>query len=460
MTNTATPLKPLPPTPKEKHWLFGSAYLLKDNPIERIKELVKKYGPVIGLTLPLNRVAIAARPEYARYVLLDNNKNYTKSLAYDMLKLLLGNGLLTSEGDFWKQQRKLIQPAFHKKKLESLTQMMNERAKTSVAKYQTIADSGKEIDMLTEMTALTLDIISKSIFSKGISDESADSVGKQITLLNQYAIEKINQPIRLPAYIPTPFNIRERKAMQILDDIIYQIIDQRKKEGVSKDDLLSMLIDARDEETGQGMDNKQLRDEVMTIFLAGNETSANALSWTLYLLSQNPEAERKLVAEIEQFWKPDGDFTFEEVNRFQYTRMVLEESMRLFPPAWSVGRRAIAEDEIGGFRILPKTNVLIPIIYFHHSPEFWESPEQFMPERFAPEKRNAIDRFVYFPFGGGPRLCIGNHFAMLEMQIVLIHFYKHLTFKLSASAVIEPEPLITLRPRFGMPMRILQRASA
>ena len=448
--------KTVPPFPKEKHWLFGSGYLLRENAHMVMPDLIAKYGEIFSLSLPLTRLVIAAKPEYAKYVLVDNNKNYQKSLAYDMLKLLLGNGLLTSEGEFWKKQRRLAQPAFHKQKLADLTAMMVRRAQNEVDSMKSKADSGEYFDVAPQMTNLTLEIISEAIFSNGVEDK-ADLISRQITLLNQYATDKLNAPIRFPPLFPTPANVKERKAIKILDKIIFDIIDKRRKEGISKSDLLSMLLDARDEETGEVMDNKQLRDEVMTIFIAGNETTANAMAWTLYLLSQNPEAEAKMIKEIDEKLDAGVELNFQNVLGFQYVRQVIDESMRLFPPAWIVGRRNTEEDEIGGYRIKKMTNVLMPIWYFHHSEKYWDEPLKFKPERFAPELKNNIDRYVYFPFGGGPRLCIGNNFAIMEMQIILILMYRKYKFRLKEGFPVEPEPLITLRPKYGMVMKVEKR---
>ena len=449
--STAVVKKPLPPFPEEEHWLFGSGYLIKQNPVKQMGFFIKKYGDIFSLTVPLHKVAVVSSPEFARYVLLDNNKNYTKSLAYDLLKSLLGNGLLTSEGDFWKKQRRLIQPAFHRKKLEALTGMMIEAAEKAAAKFSKYADTGDYFDVLPEMTALTLHVISKAIFSSGVDDQ-ADIIGKQIAILNEITMEKLRRPIRIPAIFPTPFNLKERKALQILDNVIYEIIDNRRKEAMSKDDLLSMLMDARDEETGESMDNKQLRDELMTIFIAGNETSSNALTWTLYLLSQHPEIEDKMIREIDEKLDAGTVLGFNTVNSFAYVHQVIEESMRLFPAVWSVGRRTIEDDEIGGFRIEKHTNVLIPLIYLHRSEIYWDEPLKFKPERFAPETRGNIDKYVYFPFGGGPRICIGNNFAMLEMQLILITLYRRFRFKLKPGFEVDGEPMVTLRPRHGMMM--------
>lgn len=448
--------KNLPPEPKYKHWLFGSGYAMRNNAHLEAERLVKECGEIFMLTLPFTRIVIAAKPEYARYVLVENNKNYRKSLAYDMLKILLGNGLLTSEGDFWRKQRRLIQPAFSKQKLAELTAMMVRRSQMEANRIAALAKTGEYFDVTNDMTALTLDIISEAIFSSGI-DGQETFVANQITRLNQMATEKLNSPIRLPQNLPTPFNLKEKRIVKSLNDVIYSIINKRRKEGISKNDLLSMLLDVRDEETGEAMNNQQLRDEVMTIFIAGNETTANAMAWTLYLLSQNPEKESLMIKEIDEKLDAGVGLTFENVMQFHYVRMVIDESLRLFPPAWMVGRRNYEDDEIGGYHIPKNTNVLMPIWYFHRSEKYWDEPLKFKPERFAPEKRNQIDRFVYFPFGGGPRLCIGNNFALLEMQIILITLYRQFRFELKPGFRVEPEPLITLRPKYGMMMRALER---
>jgi len=455
-TASAVQKKSVPPFPKEKHWLFGSGYLLREKAHEVLPGLIKNYGDIFSLSLPFTRLVIAAKPDYAKHILVDNNKNYHKSLAYDMLRLLLGNGLLTSEGEFWKKQRRLIQPAFHKQKLADLISMMVRKAQQEVDSLKVKAETGEYFDVAPQMTNLTLKIISEAIFSNGV-DDKADLISRQITLLNQYATERLNSPIRLPALFPTPNNIKERKAVNILDRIIFDIIDKRRKEGISKSDLLSMLIDARDEETGEAMSNQQLRDEVMTIFIAGNDTTANAMAWTIYLLSQNPQSEERMIREIDEKLDAGVELNFQNVLGFQYVRQVIDESMRLFPPAWIVGRRNTSDDEVGGYRIKKGTNVLMPIMYLHRCEKYWDEPLKFKPERFAPELKNNIDRYVYFPFGGGPRLCIGNNFAIMEMQIILILMYRKYKFRLQEGFKVEPEPLITLRPKYGMVMKVEKR---
>jgi cytochrome P450 len=455
---TATTKKSAPPYAGRRHWLFGHATMLRNDAIGRLHAFIRDNGNIFSLKVPFFKVVIASNPEHARHLLQDNSKNYHKSRAYDMLKPLLGLGLLTSEGSFWKKQRKLAQPAFHKRKLDEWTEMMVERAQHTLEHIRPYAIRGEALDMLPEMTALTLDIISKAIFSTGVEDK-AKIVGEQITLMNEYTIDRLHKPFRLPNAFPTPANLKQKRSLALLDKIIYEIIDKRKAEGIAKDDLLSMLMDARDEETGETMSKVQLRDELMTIFIAGNETSSNALSWTFYLLSQNADAEQKMAEEIEGKFSSGIELNYKTVGEFHYVRQVIEESMRMYPPVWTIGRRAIADDEIDGYRIEKYTNVLIPIIYLHRTPRFWDQPGLFKPGRFAPELRNSIDRFVYFPFGGGPRFCIGNNFAMLEMQIILIIFYREYRFRLKEGFHVEADPLVTLRPKDGMMMYAEKRLS-
>ena len=440
------------PTPKESHWLFGNAILLRKNPTKVIQKFITENGETVRLTLPFRKVVIVSNPDSLRSILLENNKNYRKSLAYDMLKLLLGNGLLTSEGDFWKKQRRLIQPAFGKKKLEELTQVMVAETEKSVARLLKMADKNESTDLLAEMNALTLDIISKSMFSSGVEDK-AQIVADEITRLNNFAVDKLNMAFPLPHWIPTPLHQKEKKSLATLDKVIFEIIDNRRKTKEQKDDLLSMLLDVQDEDTGERMSDQQLRDEVMTIFIAGNETSSNALTWTLYLLSQHPEIEKKLVAEIKERFT-DKPITTASIMEFHYSKMILEESMRLYPPAWIVGRRPLEDVEIEGYNIPKDTNILMPVFSLHKNPNYWNDPEKFDPERFKPETRNNIDRFVYLPFGGGPRMCIGNHFALLEMQIALTKLYQNFSFELEKGFSVDLDPLITLRPKHGMMMKV------
>ncbi|MDP3767798.1 MAG: cytochrome P450, partial [Dehalococcoidia bacterium] len=256
---------------------------------------------------------------------------------------------------------------------------------------------------------------------------------------------------------PTPTNLRFRRAMRTLDDIVYGMIEARRNNGADKDDLLSMLLEARDEETGEGMSDKQLRDEVFTMFTAGHETTAAALAWTWYLLSQHPEAEGRLHNELGSVLsgRTPG---LDDLQRLPYTRMVIEETLRLYPPVWSIGRMALREDTVLGYRIPAKGQVLLSSYVTHRHPEFWDEPERFDPERFAPERAASRPRYAYFPFGGGPRQCIGNEFAMMEAQLALATLAQRYRLRLVPGQVVEPEPAVTLRPRHGVMVTVEARS--
>jgi cytochrome P450 len=268
----------------------------------------------------------------------------------------------------------------------------------------------------------------------------------------------LRQPwlLLLPRRFPTPFNHRQYRALRSLNETVYGIIRKRRDQPGCHDDLLTMLQSACDEQSGRGMSDEQLRDEVMTIFVAGHETTANAMSWLTYLVGRQPEVEEKLHAELETQWPEEG-LSSANVARFVYTRQVIEESLRVYPSIWSIGRQCNEPDEIGGFQIPSGMNMVVPIFHFHWSERFWPDPQRFDPERFAPERRPAPDSMLYFPFGAGPRSCIGNHFALQELLIMTAMFYRHLRFRLEPGCAVEADPLITLRPKQSIRLQIERR---
>ncbi len=447
------PATVLPPHPEKEHFIFKNAYYMAYNTLNFLFDNYKTMGPIYWVTSPIRKIAILQDPEVIRYVLQDNNKNYVKSFGYDPLKLLLGNGLLTSEGDFWRKQRRLAQPAFHKEKLANIVDTMITCTGQMLVRWEKLA--GEEINVSSEMNKIALDIVSKSLFISNVEQEM-DKISKWVTVAIEHGSERIRSPFKLPVWIPTPGNRKEAQAVKILNQVVNGIIEQRRAEGKSYDDLLSMLMDVRDEDTGEGMSNQQLRDEVMTIFIAGHETTANALTWAFYTLAKNPEVEAKLFEEVSRVLqgRPVG---FDDLRQLTYTRQVIDETMRMYPPAWIIGRKTLADDEIGGYKIPADTNCLIPTICIHRSPKFWDEPEVFNPDRFAPDKVKEQKRFTYFPFGGGPRLCIGNNFALMEMQVVLASIIQNYHLIFSESAEINLDPLITLRPDRNIYLRLVKR---
>lgn len=444
-----TPTLPQPPA-VPGHWLFGSGLDLALNPIEFLGKNSKKHGGIYRLTSRFKKLVVVQDPDLVKHILQDNNKNYIKSFGYDVLGLLLGKGLLTSEGDFWRKQRRLAQPAFHRERLNALVNTMVACTKDYLDVLE--RKRGQEVDMSKEMMHVTLHIVAKSLFGSNVTD-IVEAVGREMDIAQELAIERISNPFKLPMWIPTPGNLREKKSLDRLDKVMMDIIEKRRADPTPYDDLLQMLMEAKDEDTGEQMSDRQLRDECMTIFLAGHETTALALTWLWYMAHQNPAELNKLRAEAEQVLQ-GRDPLMGDVMKLEYTRMTIEETMRLYPPAWVIGRRNVADDTIGGYHIPAPTNLLIPVYQIHRDPDIWDEPLVFNPERFRKDKIKEKHRFAYFPFGGGPRLCIGNNFALMEMQIVVVMLVTRFTFSLVPGHPVVLDPLITLRAKHGMKMKI------
>lgn len=455
METTSTVQSPLPPAPPHKeHWLLGGSYYLLQNPIHYLQENRKSMDGIYLITSPIRKAIVVDTPEYVKHVLQDNNKNYTKSLAYKkLLTRLLGKGLLTSEGDFWRKQRRLAQPAFHRDKLALLADDMVKCTEAIITELEAVA--GQEVNLAKYMMTVTLDVVAKSMFGSDVSG-FVQIVGDEIDYANEQAMKRIKNPLKLPPWVPTPDNIKEQRSLDNLDRIINGIIETRRRSDKKHDDLLQMLMDVEDVDTGEKMSDRQLRDESMTIFLAGHETTALALSWLWYLLEKNPDKAEKLYTEVDTVLQ--GRIPqLNDLKDLTYIRQVIDETLRLYPSAWAIGRNAKEDDEIGGYRIPADYNVLIPIYIIHRDPSVWENPDDFIPERFAKENQKELHKYAYFPFGGGPRFCIGNNFALMEMQIIVAMLAQRFRFKLQSGKTVEPAQLLTLRPKGGMPMTVIER---
>jgi cytochrome P450 len=399
-----------------------------------------KVGPYhyVGISEPAYIERIFTHPEI-----------YEKGRDAKALCFLLGNGLVTSEGEFWLKQRRLIQPLFHKQRLQTFVQKI-EKATTVLLKNLE-GHTGEVIDIHTEMTRVTLDIVSQTLMSTEVKGDF-----KKISDALHVVMAGMMKIIKVPTWIPTLGNLRMKKNRAVLDDTIFKIINDRRKTKEGFDDLLTMLMEVEDADTRERMTDKQLRDELITIFLAGHETTANALSFTFYLLAQHPEIKQRIVDEVQKVIG-DSEMTFENLNKLEFTTMVIKESMRLYPPVWGITRDASREDVIGGYRIKKGDSIAMSPYAVHRLEKYWENPLKFDPERFSPERMKNIHRYAWFPFGGGQRLCIGNNFAMMEMQIILALVCTQFNFTLAENFKLELEPLVTLRPRHGVKM-VLQKA--
>ena len=391
-------------------------------------------------------------PDYIKDVLVTNHQNFIKGLALQRAKRLLGEGLLTSEGDFHRRQRRLAQPAFHRARIASYAGVMTDYALQTRERWR----DGDTLDMSEEMMRLTLGIVGKTLFDADVVSD-AQQVGEAMTV-----VMDLFNTITIPFFellqkLPLPQFRRFDQAKARLDAIIYRLIEERRRSGEDRGDLLSMLLLAQDTEgDGGGMTDEQLRDEVMTIFLAGHETTANALTWTWYLLSQNPEAEAKLHEEIDRVLAGRLP-TFEDVSQLQYTEMVLAESMRLYPPAWALGRLTLEECEIAGYVVPRKSLVLMSQFVMHRDPRYFPEPLRFDPNRWTTEARESRPQFSYFPFGGGPRRCIGEGFAWMEGILLIAAIAQQWQMRLVVNHPVALKPVITLRPKHGMRMTVTRR---
>lgn len=438
--------------PKSKgHWLLGDTLELVKSPLAYVIKHQKKHGDIFEVDSIAQKVMFATHPEVAKHLLVENNKSYHKSFDYQILKMVLGEGLLSSDGNFWLKQRRLAQPAFHKKRLDMMFETMLRETIELCSRLEEIKKTNKSFNLNTELTTVTINIVAKTLFGTQI-DTSIELVGKHITHLNSYIVDKVNNPLLPPLWFPTRRNRAFNKAMNDLNDIIYKIIADRRKSPDEHDDLLSMLMNARDEETGEGMTDLQLRDEILTLFVAGHETSATSLSWIMILLSQNPNWMDQCKQEIAQVI---GDRlpALEDMAKLPILKRVIDEALRMYPPAWIVGRKALADDEVLGYKIKKGYNVIISVYVIHRHPDFWENPDQFDPDRFLPERSANRHKYAYFPFGGGPRMCIGNNFALMEMTLILAMILQRYTPK-AGQEHFDWESLVTLRPKGEVPFYI------
>ncbi|MEM8525360.1 MAG: cytochrome P450 [Bacteroidota bacterium] len=390
------------------------------------------------------------RPDVIKHVLQTNAKNYRKSRAYDQLKLALGNGLVTSEGHFWRRQRRMAQPAFYKTHLEELFAEMSKVTDKYVLDLKKRVAQKQVIEIDKEMMQVTADIVLRTLFSSDNPNET-DATHKMMAEMQEYVIQRVHKPFFIPLQYINGNHRKFVKYRASFNEKIFKLIEERRQMKTRPNDLLSMFLDAKDAETGEGMTDEQLRDEAITIFSAGHETSANALAWTLDLLARHPKVvERLRTEEVEVL---DGKTpTFADLRQLQYHQQVIEEGMRLYPPAHAVGREAIAEDEIDGVTIPKNSVVFISIFALHRSPKYWKNPLQFDPDRFSPEEKKQRPRLTYLPFGAGARMCIGNHFAMMEMQLLLARLIRHFDFEALSDRPVDFIPLITLRPKSAIPL--------
>jgi cytochrome P450 len=423
-------------------------------PLEFLGSIKRDFGDVAGFRIGTQPIVLLSHPDDIRDVLVTHGRRFHKGRGLERAKLLLGDGLLTSEDEFHLRQRRLAQPAFHRARIAGYGDTMAAYARRRAEQWV----DGTELDVAAEMAAYTLAVVGKTLFDADIEDEAGDigdALGTAIATFNFTVVPFAGVLLRLPL----PVSRRFKRARKRLDATIYDMIARRRASGVDRGDLLSMLLMAQDSEgDGGGMSDLQLRDEAMTLLLAGHETTANALSWAWYLLSGAPDVEARLHAEVDSLG--DRMLGADDVARLPYTRAVLAETMRLYPPAWIIGRRALDAHRAGEHELAPRTIVLLSQWIVHRDPRWWPEAESFRPERWLPggsASDPARPKFSYFPFGAGTRVCIGEHFAWMEGVLALATFAQRWRLRLVPGHPVVPQPIVTLRPKHGMRMTVERR---
>jgi cytochrome P450 len=441
----------LPPGPKG-YPVFGSVFEPKGDTITYLTKCAREYGDIVFFRFLGVPACFVNKPEHIESVLVTQNSNFVKSKDYRAMRRVLGNGLLLSEGEFWRRQRKLIQPAFHQGRIAAYAEIMIAHTQRMLASWS----DGQSLDMHEAMMRLTLGIVAKTLFDADVSHEAED-VDAALTVLMGKFLRQAGMALLLPTWVPLPTSQLLKRAVGRLDKVIYSIIEQRRASGQMSGDLLSVFLQAHDDE-GVGMTDRQLHDEIMTLFLAGHETTANVLSWTWYLLGQNPQAEEKLTEELSRVLAGRVP-TPADLPRLAYTDAVLREAMRLYPPVWVIGRRALAPFRLGAYELPADTNVLISQLIMHKDARYFADPQRFDPDRWSASNPQAasLPRFAYFPFGGGPRVCIGAGFAMMEAVLLLATIAQQFRVEVSPELKVNVQPTVTLRPKHGIPTTLKRR---
>ncbi len=415
----------------------------------------QQYGDIVRLQLGPFVVHMLSHPAHIRHVLIDNRQNYGRGRGYQVLKLLTGEGLLTSEGDFWKRQRRLIQPPFTPKAVPHYGPEITKTIAAFLTHWDDYATHGTVINGQTEMLKLTLQILGKTMFNLDLAAQAAD-ISEAFTTAVAIVGDRITAGMDIPRWAPTPSNLHLKRALHTLDTQIYALIAEHQRQPQQHTDLLAQLLNARDPETGKSMDLQQVRDEVMTIFFAGHETTAQTLTWVWFLLAQHPAVAAQLQAELTATLGGRAP-QVEDLPNLRYTSLILHETMRLYPAVWAIPRGANGHDEIGGYHI-PAGSMVFPMPYnAHRHPDFWENPQAFQPERWTSEQVTNLPDCAYLPFGDGPRACIGRHYAIQEALLVIATIAQRYQLHLSAGQTITPYSSITLAPKHGVRLTVERR---
>jgi len=439
-----------PPGPKGLP-ILGLALAVRNDPLGTLQRLAREYGDVVSMPVMRTSRVLVNRPDYIQQLLiLDHAKLHKSVLTKLVVAPLLGQGLLISEGDFWRRQRRLAQPAFHRSRTNEYSPVMVECALEQARRWR----AGETRNIAEEMMKLTLEVAVRTLFGTSLAGDS-EAIGKAMTFLMRHYLRRARTPWRVPESWPTPANRRARRELEYMDSLVYRIISDRKKDTRPRNDLLSLLMSAMHDD-GSQMTERQVRDESMTLFVAGHETTALSLAWTWYLLGENPAAEARLHEELRSTLA-GRPADVSDLEKLPYLNAVIHESLRLYPPAYMMARMSVEPVQLGGYEIPPRTTLLASQWVMHRHPRFFEQPDRFMPERWLDGLEHRLPPGAYFPFGDGPRRCIGQGFAQLETALVIAAIAQKFSFRLKKGFPVVPEPLVTLRPKYGIDMTIESR---
>ena len=438
-------LPPLPPR-LPGGLLLGSGPEAVGDPLGFYPRAQRELGDVVRFRgAPGLRWFLVSHPDHVEQVLRGNQRNYRKPGRFaGPVRAVIGRGLLANEGESWLRQRRLMQPAFHRARLGAFVRQMADAAEASAARWDGHARAGTSVDVGAEMLRTTLRVVGTTLFSTDIA-EGAERTRAAVEEVLAHLNRRLNLPVTLPEWVPTPRNRRFGRALAVLDELVYGMIRERRGHAGAGGDLLGMLLEARDADTGERMSERQVRDEALTLVLAGHETTAAALGWSWHLLMHHPEALLRLQAEADEVLggrAPEAD----DLPRLRWTRAVFDEALRLYPPAWALPRESVADDVVGGFRIPGGSLLVVCAWVTHRRPDLWAEPERFRPERFLDDGAGGVAPFSYYPFGAGARQCIGTHFALMEAQVVLATLAQRFRLAPVSGREVPPDATFTLRP--------------
>ena len=428
--------------------------MLRD-PLGALGAYAREHGDVVRVPLGPRTVYLVAHPDLIKHVLVDHAQHYSKGRTWEKTRSYLGDGLATAEGELWRRQRRLMQPQFHRDAIGGLAVLIARTIDQTIARLDERARAPEPVDLAAELMRMTLAVLASALFGGAVkTDVTGFTQAFQVAL--EHTTARVLSPIDIPDFLPTPGNLRFKRARATLDRVVLGVLQERRHSKEQTPDLLGMLIAATDPQTGEGMGDGQLRDEIITLFLGGSETSANALAWAFYLLAKHPEMEARVRQEAEQVLG-DRPPSLEDLPRLRLCTAVFEESMRLYPQNWVMSRDTIEADVIGGFHVPGRATVFLGVHAMHRDARFWDSPETFDPERFLPERAADRHPFAYLPFGGGQRKCIGNHFALLEGTFALAMILRAFAVELVPGHEVTADAKFNLRPKNGVLARLTRR---